>query len=243
MWIKPLERIHPDNTSWIYKGTINQHIKRYQFALSEGVGTKVLDIACGTGYGSNILAKSASQVIGIDISNEAIESAKKEFVSPKIIFQQGDASQIEFPDNTFDTIISFETIEHLPIDKVESYLKELARVLKSNGEIYISSPDIMGFSLGEISSNHFHVQEFTTKQFINLVSKHFKIEKIVAQESTSMKIIQSVRWIACKTNSKAVQKMWRAYKTLINCTGELVPYKLEDSESIPYIVIVKAKKI
>ncbi len=243
MWIKPLERIHPQNSSWIYKGTINQHVKRYEYAATEGVGKKVLDIACGTGYGCSILANVAESVVGIDISSDVVEIAKKEFPDKKIIFQQGDASRIEFPDNTFDTITSFETIEHLPKDKVDKYLSELFRVLKPGGLIYISSPDSEGFSLGEQSSNHFHVQEFTSQNFYNLISNYFIVYKVLAQETASVKVVRFIQWIARHTNSLATQKAWRAYKTLFNCTGNLSNFELKNTQLVPYIIILKAKKI
>jgi ubiquinone/menaquinone biosynthesis C-methylase UbiE len=241
MLIKPLERIHPQQTHWLYNGTIKQHIKRYELVEKTVANKTVLDIACGTGYGSNILSKTAKGVIGIDISQEAIEQAKKEYSNTNIKFQQGDAAHIPFPDNTFDAIVSFETIEHLPKEAVEKYLGELKRVLKPDGEIYISSPDITGFSLGKVSSNHFHIQEFTKENFEKLLAKYFLIEQVYAQELIPQYQINFAKIFALGVLSKPVQQIWRAYKTIIGCTGELTVLN-ENESRIPMFVTIKGRK-
>src|SRR3990167_3806200 len=84
-----------------------QHWQRYKWIKLKG--KKILDCSCGTGYGSGLLAQN-NEVTGVDISEEAIEFAKQHFTAE---FKVGNAEQLEFEDESFDAVVSFETIEHL----------------------------------------------------------------------------------------------------------------------------------
>lgn len=95
------------------KATELQHINRYNFAKELVKDMRVLDVACGEGYGSNMLAETAKEVIGVDISKEAIEQANEKYSKENLSFKVMDAEGLSFDDNYFDAIVSFETIEHL----------------------------------------------------------------------------------------------------------------------------------
>lgn len=128
----------------------SSHIARYQFA-GEYVNKnsrfqkseKVLDVACGFGYGTKILHRlTGMKVVGLDLSEAAINYAKKIcFKKPVINFLVGDARNLPFPDNSFQYIVSFETIEHMHYQDALSMIKELHRVLKPGGILIISTPN------------------------------------------------------------------------------------------------------
>src|SRR6476646_7185805 len=91
-----------------------EHWHRYLWASQFVAGKDVLDVACGEGYGSNFLAKTAGRVVGVDISQETVDHAKNTYNQPNIEFYQGSAGAMPIEGTyLFDIIISFETIEHL----------------------------------------------------------------------------------------------------------------------------------
>lgn len=156
----------------------DEHIVRYEFVKPFVLEKKVLDIACGSGYGVQMMKQAgARHVIGIDADNQAITEAKQEYREEGIEFRLGNAEHLDLPDAAVDVITSFETIEHL--DRYESYLAELARVLTGEGVAFISTPnrDVFG------QKNPFHVKEFTKSEFESALKQHFPFVKILEQKN------------------------------------------------------------
>lgn len=154
----------------------NEHLVRYQFASQFTKGKIVLDIACGSGYGSKMLAEAgAAKVIAMDVSEEAIESARKNFPHNNIEHRAGDALKIALGEKTVDAVVSFETIEHLK--DADAYLQELARVVKDDGLVMISTPN------RKVSQekNPFHFKEFDKEEFEAILKKYFPYCLIVSQ--------------------------------------------------------------
>lgn len=111
-----------------------EHYQRY-LSVQRLVKDKiVLDAACGEGYGSDILAKYAKKVIGIDLDNDTITRAKVKYKDrDNLIFIQGNIEKLEIEDCSIDIVISFETIEHVSEDIQKNFLNEIDRVLKNDG--------------------------------------------------------------------------------------------------------------
>ncbi len=149
------------------------HLAHYEFALQYVRTKKVLDIGCGTGYGADLIASKASEVIGVDISDEAINYARQHYKRENIKFSVGDATHLNFlKEKEFDTVVSFEVIEH--IAAYFQYLKEIRRVLKDDGILIISTPNKKYHSPdSEKPLNPFHVTEFELDDFKNLLKKYF----------------------------------------------------------------------
>ena len=111
----------------------HEHLHRYAFASEFVRGKQVLDIACGEGYGSEMLARAAARVIGVDISPEAIDHATRSYGSRNgLQFLQGSAAALPLDDASIDVIVSFETIEHHA--QHEEMMAEFSRVLRPTGE-------------------------------------------------------------------------------------------------------------
>ena len=157
-----------------------EHLHRYKIAEMFCKDKSVLDIACGEGYGTNLLSKLAKTVAGVDIDNQTILEAKIKYTSPNIQFAQGDTSNIPFPDSTFDVVVSFETIEHH--DKHDEMIKEIKRVLKPNGIIIISTPDKYVYTDLKGTINKFHIKELYKKEFIDLIKTYFSYATILNQK-------------------------------------------------------------
>ena len=155
-----------------------EHYARYIFSSLFIKGKMVLDIACGSGYGSLYLAeKGAGKVFGIDNSKETIRYAKQTYPHPKVEYSIGDVRDLKLPDNSIDVVVSFETIEHVPDHK--EFLSEAKRVLKKNGLLIISTPNKNVYSPG----NPFHAKEFTLKEFKTTLEEFFKNVEVLYQDN------------------------------------------------------------
>lgn len=163
-----------------------EHIARYLFAKQFVKGKRVLDVACGSGYGAYELLKGgASAVIGLDNSRQAISYARKKYKKKGISFLRGDAEEMPFMKGEFDIIVSFETIEHLK--NQDEFVIEVKRVLKNKGLLIISTPNKLVYPKGNI----FHTQELTPKNFRNLLRHHFKNLEMYYQDNISANYILS----------------------------------------------------
>ncbi|MFW9873614.1 MAG: KpsF/GutQ family sugar-phosphate isomerase, partial [Candidatus Thorarchaeota archaeon] len=108
-------------------GNRERHVSRYDFAsgyIKEG--DVVLDCSCGSGYGSEILSNSAGKVIGMDISDRAIEFAKRNHSKENIEFIQQDLFRLDHPEESYDVVVSLETFEH--ILEGEEWLKKIYKL-------------------------------------------------------------------------------------------------------------------
>jgi O-antigen biosynthesis protein len=151
---------------------IHQHLSRYEFVTSIVQSKKVLDVACGSGYGSNILkSNGASSVVGVDISSESIEHAKQKYSGEGIRFQVGDAENLS-DYRGCDIIISFETIEHLKHPEI--FLKEVARSLLPGGQFVVSTPVRERGTINDKPSNQYHRREWSEEEFKILLQSHFR---------------------------------------------------------------------
>jgi ubiquinone/menaquinone biosynthesis C-methylase UbiE len=153
-----------------HKGSLiyAEHMTRYLAAEPLVNGKVVLDIACGTGYGTKIMSENASKVYGVDIDAGTIEYAKTNYSAVNIEYLVGDGQRIPLQDNSIDTVVTFETIEH--IKDYRKFIDELKRVLKPDGVAIVSTPNDLEF----VEGNHFHLHEFKYAELLKLLKKDFK---------------------------------------------------------------------
>ena len=178
------ERIIPsdDPAINIKSETYIEHASRYQFAAKYVADREVLDIACGVGYGSEILAKQAPRsVISVDISEEAIIDAERYYKNGKITYLIGDATAIPFKKSVVDAVVSFETLEH--IKDYTSFILEVKRCLRPRGLFIVSTPNAdRSVHWPGPPGNPFHVKEFTRNEIISLLTSHgFVIDNVFGQ--------------------------------------------------------------
>ncbi|MDO8541033.1 MAG: methyltransferase domain-containing protein [Opitutaceae bacterium] len=168
------ERLEPGSAAWRHYG--HQHVQRYAFATDRIVGRRVLDLACGVGYGSYILAQGAGrEVTGVDLSVEAVAYGRKHYQRPGLRIETGDALQWGAGEEVFDTVVSFETIEHLP--DPAAFAVRLAAHVRPGGRLIISAPNTLQHKRAAMPiENPFHVSEPDHATFRGWLTPHFEIE-------------------------------------------------------------------
>jgi ubiquinone/menaquinone biosynthesis C-methylase UbiE len=167
----------------IYTRDSIEHLHRYAIVKDYVKDKIVLDIACGEGYGANLISRTAKFVYGVDIDDIIIQEAKMKYREENLEFLTGSAIKIPLNDNSIDVIVSFETIEHP--DKHLEMIDEIKRVLKSNGMLIISSPDKFFYSDERNFNNQFHVKELYKQEFVDLISKSFSKIQLLTQKYTN----------------------------------------------------------
>ena len=166
-----------------------EHMNRYIFARDLVKNKKVLDAACGTGYGTALLAQSAERVFGIDISKEAISYAESNYSAKNVNFAVANIEKLPFESDFFDVVVSFETIEHVDTQKQEKFLSEVKRILKKDGIFIISTPNKEVYK--NRVKNHFHLSEFSFDDFKSFLEKCFKSIKFFGQKFEISNIVFS----------------------------------------------------
>jgi len=166
---------------WMEDPIINyEHLHRYRFAQELVKGKKVLDLACGEGYGSYMLAEKAREVIGVDINESTIKHASVKYIKDNLKFIKGSMTEITIEGKKiFDVIICFEALEH--IEEHNKLITEARRLLKDNGLFIVSTPDKYIYSDQANYRNPWHKKELYLDEFKALLKSAFKNVLIYGQ--------------------------------------------------------------
>jgi len=156
-----------------------EHLHRYHYAARFCAGKQVLDVACGEGYGSQILSGVAASVIGVDIAAETVEHARGRYGSDRLRFVEASAALLPLEDASVDVVVSFETIEHH--DQHEEMLSEIRRVLRPGGLLVMSSPNKQYYTIEPGYSNPYHVKELFREELVALVGRYFRHHAVYSQ--------------------------------------------------------------
>jgi glycosyltransferase involved in cell wall biosynthesis/SAM-dependent methyltransferase len=156
-----------------------EHLHRYALALELVADRNCLDIACGEGFGSSLLAGKAKFVWGVDLDEACIDHACKKYVKNNLKFLAGSATRIPMEDNSVDVVVSFETIEHF--GEHDAFMQEISRVLTPDGFLIISSPDKNEYSDKTGHHNPYHITELDHSEFNQLLKRYFSQVKLGRQ--------------------------------------------------------------
>jgi SAM-dependent methyltransferase len=164
--VYPGERVTPADEPW------EQHRARYlRIAARVAPGMRVLDAGCGIGYGAAILNEAGARVVGVDASAEAIARARAGYPGPDYLV--GDVLSLPFADASFDVITCLEVIEH--VDDPQRLVRELARMLRRGGALFLSTPNARMERLHErgigSAENPYHLSPFRPGRLRRLVRR------------------------------------------------------------------------
>ena len=159
------ERTLPDVPAENY--WYRRHLAVYEWIAGRVAGLRVVDLACGEGYGSNALARRASEVVGVDANPEAHEHARLRYRRPNLRFERGLVESFEGP---FDAIVFLQTIEH--VSDPGTLLEGFARVAPVS---YVSTPNRLTLAPEgqQKSDNPWHLREYTAAEYGELLAPHF----------------------------------------------------------------------
>jgi SAM-dependent methyltransferase len=158
-----------------------EHLVRYRLAGQLAHSRRVLDAACGEGYGTALLAgEGARSATGVDIDDRSVNHARSRHPGPKFIC--ADMRELPFGDGSFDLVVCFETIEHLA--EPEAALVELTRVMSEDALLLVSTPNKHQY----LVENEFHEREFFHHEFVALLEARFQRVETLLQHNwlTSM---------------------------------------------------------
>ncbi|HEY4302459.1 MAG TPA: class I SAM-dependent methyltransferase [Candidatus Didemnitutus sp.] len=167
-----IERLEVARQYWRESGF--SHLQRYLFAR-ERAGGRVLDVACGVGYGSYLLGITCEAVLGVDLSAEAIADARAQHGRPNVSFHLGPLDSVAST-APFDAAVCLETIEH--VSDPRAFLEELHRRLRPGGRLILSAPNVWQHTRGNPPvPNPFHLHEPTHAELQDWLRPFFVIEE------------------------------------------------------------------
>ena len=164
---------------WIEEALVAyEHLHRYAIASRLVAGKRVLDVGSGEGYGTALLAQTASLAVGIDVDLATVEHAASKYSRDNLEFVAASAIQLPF-DTLFDVVVCFETLEH--VENQEGLLAEVRRLLKADGIFIVSTPDKRSYSDQPHFDNPFHTHELYFEEFQQLLGRHFSKTSFLGQ--------------------------------------------------------------
>lgn len=164
------ERTLPDIPAENY--WFRRHLAVYEWIARETAGARVLDMACGEGYGSAVLARRAASVVGLDANPEAFEHARLRYREPNLRFERGLVETFGEP-GSFDAVVFLQTIEH--VHDPDAVLRHFDALLAPGGVAYISTPNLLTLAPAGAakSDNPWHLREYRAGEFRALCERGF----------------------------------------------------------------------
>jgi 2-polyprenyl-3-methyl-5-hydroxy-6-metoxy-1,4-benzoquinol methylase len=155
----------PEENYWF-----RRHLVVYEWIAVRVAGKRVIDMACGEGYGSDVLARAARSVVGVDANPEAHEHARRRYVRPNLRFER---DLVESFSERCDAVVFLQTIEH--VEDPGAILEHFRSMLEPGGVAYVSTPNVLTLAPpgAEKSENPWHLREYRCEEFRELCAAHF----------------------------------------------------------------------
>ena len=201
-----LERV--SSQSWVPAWIRHQHVARYEWAAGYCRNRRVIEVACGTGYGAEILSGGgAESIAGFDASADAIREAQARPAVKNVVFRVGDAMQLPVADASCDLFLSLETIEHLENDA--RFLKEVVRVLRPTGTFICSTPNRAltnpGTTIRQHPFNPYHLREYTQAELHAVLRPFFARVEFFGQSAYGVRYQRLLSTIGKRAPAFAVK--------------------------------------
>jgi 2-polyprenyl-3-methyl-5-hydroxy-6-metoxy-1,4-benzoquinol methylase len=161
----------PEENYWY-----RRHLVVYEWIAERVKGQRVVDMACGEGYGSEILARSAAGVVGVDANPEAHEHARLRYRRPNLRFER---DLVETFSEPCDAVVFLQTIEH--VQDPGAILEHFKSMLPGGGVAYVSTPNLLTLAPpgAEKSDNPWHLKEYRAEEFRRLCEGHFEAVELL----------------------------------------------------------------
>jgi SAM-dependent methyltransferase len=155
----------PEENYWFQR-----HLAVYEWIAARAHGRRVVDLACGEGYGSAVLGRTAASVVGVDANPEAFEHARAKYTSGPVAFER---DLVETWTGDVDCVVFLQTIEH--VGDPDGVLEHVRELIGPHGVAYISTPNVLTLAPeGEVrSGNPWHVREYRPEEYRALCERHF----------------------------------------------------------------------
>jgi 2-polyprenyl-3-methyl-5-hydroxy-6-metoxy-1,4-benzoquinol methylase len=155
----------PEENYWF-----RRHLVVYEWIAHRVAGRRVVDLACGEGYGSALLARSAAGVVGVDANPEAFEHARLKYAAPNLTFER---TMVELWDGAVDCVVFLQTIEH--VQDPDALLERVKALIGDDGVAFVSTPNVLTLAPkgAARSGNPWHVREYRPEEFRALCVAHF----------------------------------------------------------------------
>ena len=162
------ERTLPDVPAENY--WYRRHLVVYEWIAARVGGLRVVDMACGEGYGSNVLAGAAASVVGVDANPEAHEHARLRYRRPNLRYERDLVEAFAEP---CDAVVFLQTIEH--VQDAGAILEHFKAMLAPGGVAYVSTPNLLTLAPpgAAKSDNPWHLREYRAAAFRRLCEEHF----------------------------------------------------------------------
>jgi SAM-dependent methyltransferase len=155
----------PEENYWF-----RRHLVVYEWIAQRVGGQRVVDMACGEGYGTAVLARGAAHVTGVDANPEAHEHAKAKYEGERVSIVR---DLIETYREPADAVVFLQTIEHL--HDASAALRHFGSMLEPGGAVYVSTPNVLTLAPegADRSDNPFHIHEYRAEEFRQLCAGVF----------------------------------------------------------------------
>jgi SAM-dependent methyltransferase len=174
------ERLANDQSSELW----GEHRSRYRFAARDAGGVRnlaVLDVACGAGFGLDMLDSAGARAVGVDYDADSLLNVRR--TQPAARLAGGDATCLPLKNASIDVVVSFETIEH--VADARALVEEVRRVLKPGGRLVLSTPNRAFGPPERHQANPFHVREFTADELRDLLQASFDEVRLFGQRPSA----------------------------------------------------------
>jgi SAM-dependent methyltransferase len=155
----------PEENYWF-----RRHLAVYEWIAARAGGRRVVDLACGEGYGSAVLARTARSVVGVDANPEAFAHAQAKYTAANLSFER---NMVELWVGDVDCVVFLQTIEHVP--DPDGVLEHVRDLIGPGGVAYVSTPNVLTLAPkgAERSGNPWHVREYRPQEYRELCERHF----------------------------------------------------------------------
>jgi 2-polyprenyl-3-methyl-5-hydroxy-6-metoxy-1,4-benzoquinol methylase len=192
----------PEENYWF-----RRHLVVYEWIAARTHGRRVVDLACGEGYGSAVLARTARSVVGVDANPEAFEHARLKYAAPGLRFER---DMVETWRGDVDCVVFLQTIEHV-IDP-DAVLEHIRALVGPGGVAYVSTPNVLTLAPAgaERSGNPWHVREYRPEDYRALCERHF----------ASVDLLGVFHARALRAHQVAIERLgWDAIHARLGVTG------------------------